>query len=547
MRGKVRSQKLRTKIMMWYITFALLPMILIMIYVYFYTSQLILSGMNRNMDYQIERIGQSLDDKSGNYYTISNMLYTDETLWNYLTADYTRMGYEDLYLYVDTLFLNIRMLYPEILSISVCSTNSTLPKDDFYFYVINEAEANERFPQIGGIMQMEKGSDGNLSFSRFMNRYETGRYRNYLTVSVGQEEIYSILETGEEGFCIVLINEEGIVQISNRAELQGKQINELGLENQVVRRRSTKHCGELILYADTQLFRKPVKREAVKIFSIFVLCAGCAFIAIAHWSRRFQENVENVMKGAGIISYGNFGHRILYTQKDEIGMIADSVNKLAERIQETIEESYEKELRQKISEMNQLQEQINPHFLYNALSSISSMAINNGDRETALAIVCLADFYRLSLNKGNQELTICDEFKILDSYMKLQKIRFGESIMLEYLIDEGLLDHKIMKLTLQPIVENAIHHGRTDDVEVFHILIRLYGQDGKTIIEIIDDGKGISPEKMMELQESMDRSEGGYGLRNVNIRLKMQYGDEYGINLESELGFGTKVRIELPG
>lgn len=119
--------------------------------------------------------------------------------------------------------------------------------------------------------------------------------------------------------------------------------------------------------------------------------------------------------------------------------------------------------------------------------------------------------------------------------------------MLEYLIDEELLDHKIMKLTLQPIVENAIHHGRTDDVEVFHILIRLYGQDGKTIIEIIDDGKGISPEKMMELQESMDHSEGGYGLRNVNIRLKMQYGNEYGINLESELGFGTKVRIELPG
>lgn len=227
-------------------------------------------------------------------------------------------------------------------------------------------------------------------------------------------------------------------------------------------------------------------------------------------------------------------------------MIAESVNKLAERIQETIAESYEKELKRKVSEMNQLQEQINPHFLYNALSSISSMAIGNGDRETAQAIVYLADFYRISLNKGNQELTIREEFKLLDSYMRIQQIRFGDGIVLEYNADESLLEHKIMKLTLQPIVENAIHHGRTDDSEFLHILIRLYGEDGKTVLEVIDDGRGISPEKMIELQESMDHSEGGYGLRNVNIRLKLQYGDAYGINLESEPGFGTKVRVELP-
>ncbi len=593
MRKGLKMRKLRTKIMLWYLMFAFLPMVLIMTYVYFYSSQLITAGLNRNLDHEVERMGKELDEKTGDYYMISDMLYTDETLWNYLTADYSGMGFEDLYLYVDSLFTNIRMLYPDIESLSIYSTNHTLPRDEHYFYVVEETSINKKFPQIGGIMYMEKGSEGDLSFSRFMNRYETGIFRNFLTMRVREEEIRSILETGETGFCVMLADETGTVQLSSQRELQGKQIGELDLEKQVVRRRTTEHCGELIVYVKPQLFRQPVRREAVKILCVFALCeldlekqvvrrrttehcgelivyvkpqlfrqpvrreavkilcvfalcAGMAFAAIAHWSKGFQKDVEKVMIGAGIISYGDFGHRISYSQNNEIGMIAESVNKLAERIQETIAESYEKELKRKVSEMNQLQEQINPHFLYNALSSISSMAIGNGDRETAQAIVYLADFYRISLNKGNQELTIREEFKLLDSYMRIQQIRFGDGIVLEYNADESLLEHKIMKLTLQPIVENAIHHGRTDDSEFLHILIRLYGEDGKTVLEVIDDGRGISPEKMIELQESMDHSEGGYGLRNVNIRLKLQYGDAYGINLESEPGFGTKVRVELP-
>ena len=546
MRKGLKMRKLRTKIMLWYLMFAFLPMVLIMTYVYFYSSQLITAGLNRNLDHEVERMGKELDEKTGDYYMISDMLYTDETLWNYLTADYSGMGFEDLYLYVDSLFTNIRMLYPNIESLSIYSTNHTLPRDEHYFYVVEETSINKKFPQIGGIMYMEKGSEGDLSFSRFMNRYETGIFRNFLTMRVREEEIRSILETGETGFCVMLADETGTVQLSGQRELQGKQVGELDLEKQVVRRRTTEHCGELIVYVKPQLFRQPVRREAVKILCVFALCAGMAFAAIAHWSKGFQKDVEKVMIGAGIISYGDFGHRISYSQNNEIGMIAESVNKLAERIQETIAESYEKELKRKVSEMNQLQEQINPHFLYNALSSISSMAIGNGDRETAQAIVYLADFYRISLNKGNQELTIREEFKLLDSYMRIQQIRFGDGIVLEYNADESLLEHKIMKLTLQPIVENAIHHGRTDDSEFLHILIRLYGEDGKTVLEVIDDGRGISPEKMIELQESMDHSEGGYGLRNVNIRLKLQYGDAYGINLESEPGFGTKVRVELP-
>lgn len=173
------------------------------------------------------------------------------------------------------------------------------------------------------------------------------------------------------------------------------------------------------------------------------------------------------------------------------------------------------------------------------------------DKEAGLAasraILYLSDFYRITLSKGKQDITIREELNLLESYLKIQRMRFDDSIEVEYELDESLLDVHVVKLTLQPIVENAIHHGRDDDSEVFHILIRLFEEQGKTVFEVIDDGCGMDPEKLMELQNSMNRSEGGYGLRNVNIRIKLQYGSQYGVYIESERGFGTKIRIEFPG
>ncbi|HJC23002.1 MAG TPA: sensor histidine kinase [Candidatus Eisenbergiella merdavium] len=543
------AQKQQTKILLWYLIFALLPMILITIYTYFYTSRLMLDSLNKNLDSQIEQIAWDLDDTTGDYYTISNLLYMDETLWSYLMADYSERGYEDLYLYVDELFSNIRMLYPEISGLSVLSTNATLPRDNYYFYVMDKEELeseNRRLTQAGNVLQMYRMKDGGLCFIRFMNRYETGKNRNFLMIRIDSDVISQILDSGDDTLTVLLEDDDGVIQVSNQEALTGRRFETLELKNQVVREQETDYSGRLILYTDSRIFKGPVRRAALQIFLLFSVSSGLAFIAIARYSFHFQKNVEKVLNGANQISYGDFSYKIPDVGTDEIGVIAEAVNTLGERIRTTIAESYEKELKRQISERNQLQEQINPHFLYNALSSISSMALNNGDPETSQAIVYLADFYRISLNQGKQELTIREELRLLESYMKIQQVRFGNSIELEYDLDEGLLEHKVMKLTLQPIVENSIHHGRTDDSESFHILIRLYGEEGKTVLEVIDDGRGIPPEKMLELQDSMDQSVGGYGLRNVSLRIKLQYGPEYGISMESEEGFGTKVRIKLP-
>lgn len=549
MRKWLGSKSVQVKLMLAYMVFALLPMLLITIFTYHNTKKILLDRLYEELEFQLDFSTRNLDEKANSYYAISNMFYMDGTLQSYLTVDYNETGYEDLYAYVDDLFTNVRTFYPDIIDISIYSSNDTLPRDEYYFYLLDQENLPDWYVATGngGIMHMENSGDGTIGFTRMLNFYESGGYQIFVRIGITQDYLNELLDFKDDKATMVLVDSEGRITGSNQSELIGSQIDNLSMDNQVVMTNDTACCGTLWMFTGRSRYDREAGRVASSIFFVFFVSSGLALAAIYAYSRSFRKKVEKVLKGAQTIGSGALDYRIPTKGNDEIEKIALSVNEMGEQINDLIEESYKKELAQKSSELNLLQEQINPHFLYNALSSISSLALKNQDKETSQSIIYLSEFYRISLNKGKQELTIREELKLLESYLRIQRMRFGESIEAEYDVDETLLDLRVVKLTLQPIVENAIHHGRTDDSEVFHILIRLFEADGKAVFEVIDDGCGIAPEKLMELQNSMNLSEGGYGLRNVNIRLKLQYGSDYGIYIESEPGFGTKVRIEIPG
>lgn len=543
------NANVQTKLMSSYALFALLPMFLIAIFTYYNTKNLLLGSLFEDLSYQIDETCKNLDEKANSYYAVSNMFYMDNMLQSYLTVDYSEKGYEDLYSYVDDLFTNVRIFYPDIAGISIYSSNDTLPEDEYYFFRLDPDALPDWYSATGngGIMHMQRDGDGTIGFTRMLNFYESGQYQTFVRMEVSQEYMNQMLDSGDKQVTIVLTDPEGRIEAANQPELIGTLMDEQDLYGQIVMTGETAYCGTLWLFTDGGRYNAQAGRMASRIFLVFFISSGMALASIYVYSRSFRKNVEKVLYGAQTIGGGALDYRIPIKGHDEIERIASSVNQMGEQISGLIEESYKKELDRKISELNLLQEQINPHFLYNALSSISSLAMRNGDKDTSQAIVYLSEFYRISLNKGKQELSIREELKLLESYLKIQRMRFGNSVEVEYDLDETLLERRVVKLTLQPIVENAVHHGRTDDSGVFHILIRLFEAEDKTVFEVIDDGCGMAPEKLMELQTSMNLSEGGYGLRNVNIRIKLQYGLDYGIYIESEPGFGTKVRIELPG
>lgn len=548
-----KSAGVQYKLIFYYALFALLPMFLIAVFTYGNTKKIQLERLYEELSYQMEHTIKNLDEKANNYYAASNMFYMDNTLQSYLTADYSQRGYEDLYSYVDDLFSNVKIFNPDITKISVYTSNRTLPQDEYYFYLLDPKNLPDWYQTTGngGVMHMQNTGNGTISFTRKLNFYESGQYQIFVYMEITEDYLNQMLGLGDEEITMVLLNDAGEIQASNHPELIGKNMASINLEKQIFMKNNTAYCGQLQMFTDSRRYDKEAGLAASRIFFVFFVSAVLALAAIYLYSRSFRNKVDKVRQGAKSIGEGKLDYRIFLSEngrgRDELDEIADSVNQMGEQIHTLIEESYKKELDRKISELNLLQEQINPHFLYNALSSISVLAMGNGDKVASRAILYLSDFYRITLSKGKQDITIREELNLLESYLKIQRMRFGDSIEVEYELDESLLDVHVVKLTLQPIVENAIHHGRDDDSEVFHILIRLFEEQEKTVFEVIDDGCGMDPEKLMELQNSMNHSEGGYGLRNVNIRIKLQYGPQYGVYIESERGFGTKIRIEFPG
>lgn len=548
-----KSAGVQYKLIFYYALFALLPMFLIAVFTYGNTKKIQLERLYEELSYQMEHTIKNLDEKANSYYAVSNMFYMDNTLQSYLTADYSQRGYEDLYSYVDDLFSNVKTFNPDITKISVYTSNRTLPQDEYYFYLLDPEKLPDWYQTTGngGVMHMQNTGNGTISFTRKLNFYESGQYQIFVYMEITEDYLNQMLGLGDEEITMVLLNDAGEIQASNHPELIGKNMASINLEKQIFMKNNTAYCGQLQMFTDSRRYDKEAGLAASRNFLVFFVSAVLALVAIYLYSRSFRNKVDKVRQGARSIGEGKLDYRIFLSEngrgRDELDEIADSVNQMGEQIHTLIEESYKKELDRKISELNLLQEQINPHFLYNALSSISVLAMGNGDKAASRAILYLSDFYRITLSKGKQDITIREELNLLESYLKIQRMRFDDSIEVEYELDESLLDVHVVKLTLQPIVENAIHHGRDDDSEVFHILIRLFEEQEKTVFEVIDDGCGMDPEKLMDLQNSMNHSEGGYGLRNVNIRIKLQYGPQYGVYIESERGFGTKIRIEFPG
>ena len=246
-----------------------------------------------------------------------------------------------------------------------------------------------------------------------------------------------------------------------------------------------------------------------------------------------------------VLGQGEFDYRLENMGEDEIGQIGLAFNQLSDQIQELIRENYEKKIRIQTSELNLLQEQINPHFLYNALAVISALAMREGGKQTMQAVKNLSSFYRISLNKGKQVLSIQEEVELLQSYLKIQQMRFRDSVQVEYEIAREVLTYRTIKLLLQPLVENAIHHARKEE-EVLHIAVRIQKEERDVVFQVTDDGCGIEAEKLIKLRSSLRRSEEGYGLRNVANRVRLAYGENYGVRIESQEGYGTTVSVRIP-
>jgi len=208
----------------------------------------------------------------------------------------------------------------------------------------------------------------------------------------------------------------------------------------------------------------------------------------------------------------------------------------------------------KKAELKALQAQINPHFLYNTLDTIVWMAESNKTDQVINIVRALSSFFRIALSKGKDWISLRQEIEHVSSYLTIQKMRYRDILDYRIEVEEDLLDSTILKLTLQPLVENALYHGIKTKRNGGTIVVQAkrVGED-KVLLDVQDDGVGFTPYKLAQLQESLAQDldeiamgEGGFGIRNVHKRIQLYYGKEYGLSVQSHYRGGTRVSVTIP-
>ena len=250
------------------------------------------------------------------------------------------------------------------------------------------------------------------------------------------------------------------------------------------------------------------------------------------------------------IAQGDFKARAQADSDDEVAELAASFNKMAGSMQSLIDKVKEDERKMRKADLRLLQEQIQPHFLYNTLDTIVWLIESNEPDEAVTMVVTLSDFFREILSKGKEFISIKEEEKHISSYLQIQEMRYRDILEYDIQLDQVIYKYQILKLTLQPVVENALYHGIK--YKRAKGCIHIHGEKEGDIIRLTvrDDGVGMDEEELAQLRQQIEKpcqeTEKGFGLANVNERIHMYFGYEYGMKIESEKGKGTTVEIVIP-
>ncbi|WP_127588884.1 sensor histidine kinase [Paenibacillus koleovorans] len=287
------------------------------------------------------------------------------------------------------------------------------------------------------------------------------------------------------------------------------------------------------------------RNELILFFGIFTFLA---FLMALYISSSHTKRIRRLIVAMKQVETGNFNTTLPIGSYDEIGVLTNKFNFLTSKINALLDEKYQMGLNAKSAELKALQSQINPHFLYNTLDLINHFSIQSRNPQITKIVMTLAKYYKISLSHGEDWVTLQSELDHVQAYVDIQNSRFENGVQLEIHIPPELLNCKLPKITLQPLVENAIIHGILEkDIPKGTIRITGRMERGFSIIAIQDDGVGMPAERLSSILNTEDAAvaKSGYGVQNIHERLQLCFGPLCGLTYESEPGTGTTVYLKL--
>jgi len=409
-----------------------------------------------------------------------------------------------------------------------------------------------------------------ISAARVLKNFENSRRLGLLIANIEEQKLNDIcnkVEIGKTSETYLVNNSGKIISHTNK-----KKINQF-LEKKMLSNFTSKRGNFifksenehlLIVYSKSdytgfitisQIPMTEILKDTVNI-KCFIIYTGiatiiAAFLIALMFSSSITNPIKNLVQNMKNTENGDFSIRIKVSGSAEIQSLNRGFNRMVEKVEELISRVYAEQNAKKEAELQALQAQINPHFLYNTLNSIKWMALFHNMQNISEMVSALTNLLHNSISNSKDFITIKEELKSLNDYVLIQKYRYNDKFQVTFEYEESILEYRILKLLLQPIVENAIFHGIENKKGNgnIKIMINTFGDKIKFVIQ--DDGIGMTTdtiERVMDKKANAQNQRGfsGIGIRNVDERIKLHFGEDFGLRIYSTLGAGTTVEVCIP-
>ena len=555
-RKKFRDMKYRHKLTILLVISSLVPMTMLALYSHNSMSRLVRHNEVEDTSSILEQTRESIDSQIEVYTGLINYLtyspdieevINEKNMDNYVAyAKYTQI--------VDPL-LTVPKSYHDAInqiqifadSIKVRHEYTLVPMDEigqeWWSSLLNDEV------QIQWLVNTEKPE-----IAAVRNIYDGRNRTAVLCITLDYNKIFKPLKNiiSEESGTMVLDQSQNIVYRDEN--IQDNDLADLGESDKILEQISKEYVAvnstsqntgwKFYLYKTKKSVEKSVYQMLLAEIPLIAGCVLIIFILGMAFSRLFTRKIEMLTENMDQVNHGSREVTVTSDAEDEVGVLIRSFRRMMGEIDRLISEVYENKIALKEFELKALTAQINPHFLYNSLSIINWMAIKSGQKEISKVTLDLSTFYRTALSKGEDMVTVENCIRNIEAYLSIQLVMHDNDFTVEWKIDPQVKAEKVPKLILQPVVENALEHGLDVKEEGDKILQLSFLDAGDAVLlRVEDNGMGME----QSVAESLVTYQAeGYGLKNVNDRICLLYGEEYKIRITSSVGKGTVVEMRIP-
>ncbi|MDT8717371.1 sensor histidine kinase [Clostridium sp. 19966] len=570
-----------------YFGILLIEIIFTAVYLYVQTSNTSIKQASLLMEQNILQAKESILQKQNLIESEAANIIYDSDVQNFLDTKFENriQQLEEYQFQISPIIEHVIKLNNNINSMMLYMSDNVVTEKAYSFYSVNELSDSNFYKQLVSEKKVKDGwisthkenyyvnsneetnSDQVLTFSKKIISKNTYQDIGLLSIDIKESVIFNMLRNPivTKFGRVFIVDGNNTIISDNISELFKKNISETGISkfsvhDKINRIQKVNGVNSLLISIPidelgfniigifpTSHFNNNVNKNFEKTVAVLIFFSILIGIIIYITTSALLARIKILVKAMKQVREGNLNVSVEVKSKDEFGQLGSTFNHMTSRIHELIETVYKIKLIEKETELKILQAQINPHFLYNTLATISWTARKVKSPEIEKISNSLAKFYRLVLSKGRNEITAKEEIEMVKAYLNIQKIRFEDMFDVVYDIDEEVYNHKMIKSVLQPLVENALNHGIEPKRSHGTIIVKANMLQDKLCFKIIDDGVGTTNEVLKEVLSGQvtGARESGYAVKNIMERLKAYYGTSSSFEIYSKPGIGTVVRIVM--